>query len=120
MKDLRTTNILLLIIVIPLVFYLLKILSFIFIPLVMAMFIALLFLPLMRGLKKKGVPKLVSIFIVVLIILGILKIGGELIKISSSELMATESVFFEKAETKIVDLVVTLEAFFGIERLQED
>jgi len=120
MKDLKTTNILLLIIVIPLVFYLLKILSFIFIPLVMAMFIALLFLPLMRWFKKRGVPKLISILIVVLIILGILKIGGELIKISISEIMAAEGVFFEKAETKIVDLVVTLEAFFGIERLQED
>ena len=56
MNELRTTNILLLFIVIPLVFYLLKILSFIFIPLVFAMFLALLFLPLLRGLKKKGLP----------------------------------------------------------------
>lgn len=118
MKDLRTTNILLLIIVIPLVFYLLKILSFIFIPLTMAMFIALLFLPLMRWLKKRGVPKFVSIFIVVLIFTAIFKIGGELIKISSAEIRSTEGVFFEKAESKIVDLIVNFEAFFGIERVQ--
>lgn len=118
MKDLKTTNILLLIIVIPLVFYLLKILSFIFIPLVMAMFIALLFLPLMRWLKKRGVPKFVSIFIVVLIFIAIFKIGGELIKISSAEIRATEGVFFEKAETKIVNLILNVEDFFGIEREQ--
>lgn len=118
MKDLKTTNILLLIIVIPLVFYLLKILSFIFIPLIMAMFIALLFLPLMRWLKKRGVPKFVSIVVVVLIFTAIFKIGGELIKISSAEIRATEGVFFEKAETKVVDLVVNVEAFFGIEREQ--
>ena len=104
MKDLKTTNILLLIIVIPLVFYLLKILSFIFIPLIMAMFIALLFLPLMRWLKKRSVPKYVRIFIVVLIFIGIFKVGGELVKISSAEIRATEGVFFEKAELWCYDL----------------
>lgn len=118
MKDLKTTNILLLIIVIPLVFYLLKILSFIFIPLVMAMFIAMLFLPLMRWLKKRRAPKIIRIFIVILIFAGIFKVGGQLVKISSKEIRTTDQVFFEKAETKIVDLIVTVEAFFGIEREQ--
>lgn len=118
MKDSKTTNILLLIIVVPLVFYLLKILSFIFIPLVMAMFISLLFLPLMRWLKKRGVPRFVSIFIVILIFTGIFKIGGELIKISSKEIRTTDHVFFEKAESKIVDLIVDVEGFFGIERIE--
>ncbi len=118
MKDLKTTNILLLIIVIPLVFYLLKILSFIFVPLVMAMFIALLLLPLMRWLKKRGAPRFVSIFIVILIFIGVFKIGGELIKISSKEIRTTDHVFFEKAELKIVDLIVKVEHFFGIERIE--
>jgi len=120
MKDTKTTNLLLLIIVIPLVFYLLKTLSFIFIPLVFSMFIALLFLPLMRWLKKQKVPKPVSILIVVLIIIGVLKIGGELIKLSSNEILAAEGVFFEKAESKIIDLIVGIEEFFGIERLPGD
>ena len=118
MKDLKTTNILLLIIVIPLVFYILKILSFIFIPLVLAMFIALLFLPLMRWLKKRSVPKPISISLVVVIIFGILKIGGELIQLSSNEILSADGVFFEKAESKIIDLIVGIEEFFGIERLQ--
>lgn len=118
MKDLKTTNFLLLIIVIPLVFYLLKILSFIFIPLILAMFIALLFLPLMRWLKKMKVPKPISILIVIIIIVGILKLGGILIQISSNEIMATKGILFEKAETKIVDLIVMLEKLLGVERLQ--
>ncbi|WP_346859305.1 AI-2E family transporter [uncultured Draconibacterium sp.] len=118
MKDLRTTNILLLIIVIPLVFYILKILSFIFIPLIMAMFISILFLPLMRWLKKRRVPQIISILIVIIIFIGVFKIGGELVKISSAEIRATEDVFFKKAETKIVDLVLIVEDFFGIERVQ--
>ncbi|NQU53411.1 MAG: AI-2E family transporter [Bacteroidetes bacterium] len=118
MKDLKTTNILLLIIVISLSFYLLKILSFIFIPLVLSMFISLLFLPLMRWLKKKHVPKPLSILIVILIVAGVLKLGGELIQISSNEIIAAEGVFFEKAEYKIVELIVAIEEFFGIERLE--
>ena len=69
MKDMTLTNKLLLVMVVPLVFYLLKVLSFIFIPLVASMFIALLFLPLMRRLKRKNVSNSVSIVIVVAIII---------------------------------------------------
>ncbi|HJN05104.1 MAG TPA: AI-2E family transporter [Bacteroidales bacterium] len=120
MKDTKTTNILLLILVIPLIFYLLKILSFIFIPLILAMFIALLFLPLMRWLNKKRIPKSVSVIIVILIIIGAFKIGGELIKLSSKEILASDVALFEKTESKLVDLIVSIEDFFGIERVQGD
>lgn len=120
MKDLKTTNSLLLIIVIALVFYLLKILSFIFIPLIFSMFIALLFLPLMRWLTKKGVPKAINIMIVIFIIIGVLKIGGELIQLSSNEIISADNEFFEKAEDKLVDLIVSIEGFFNIERIQGD
>ena len=109
----RTTNILLLVIVIPLVFYLLKTLSFIFIPLVFSMFIALLFLPIMRWLGKRNIPKLVSIIIVILIIVGGLKIGTELIQLSSKEIMAN-SEFFDKAQDKLTSLMFYLEDSFGI------
>jgi len=115
MKDLRTTNMLLLIIVIPLVFYLLKILSFIFIPLISSMFIALLFLPLMRWLTKKRMPKYVSIIIIILIVGGVLKIGGELIQLSSKEILAADNLFLEKAEVKLSNLLISVEQFFGLE-----
>ncbi len=115
MKDLRTTNMLLLVIVIPLVFYLLKILSFIFIPLISSMFIALLFLPLMRWLTKKRVPKFISIFIIILIVGGVLKIGGELIQLSSREILAADNLFFQKAQIKLGDLLFSVEQFFGLE-----
>ena len=67
--------------------------SFIFIPLVASIFIALLFLPLMRWFTKKKNPNSLSIFIVLLIFVGIFKIGGELIKLASREILATEVVF---------------------------
>ncbi|QRM87713.1 AI-2E family transporter [Lacinutrix sp. WUR7] len=119
LSERRTTNILLLIIVIPILFYLLKVLSFIFIPLVFAMFIALLFLPLMRWLGKRRVPKIVSIIIVILLIGIGLKAGVELIKLSSKQIMASDTAFFEKAEVKINDAAQYLENTFGVE-MQKD
>ncbi len=110
----RTTNILLLIIVIPLIFYLLKILSFIFIPLIASMFIALLFLPLMRWLGRRKVPRFVSILIVVgLITIGVL-IGVELVQLSSKQILSNNTAFLEKAEVKINDLMLYLQDQFGL------
>jgi len=115
LKERRTTNILLLVIAIPLIFYLLKVLSFIFIPLVASMFIALLFLPLMRWLGRKNIPKFVSI-IIVLLIVGIgVKVGVELVKLSSKEILANNADFLQKAEPKIKDLKLYLADSFGIQ-----
>ena len=111
----RTTNILLLTIAIPLIFYLLKILSFIFIPLIFSMFIALLFLPLMRWLGRRNIPKFISIIIVLLLVTSGLKLGVELIQLSSKEILATKSDFFPKAEAKLADLLFYLTDNFGIE-----
>ncbi len=118
MNERRTTNILLMILTIPVVFYLLKMLSFIFIPLFSAMFIALLFLPLMRWFKRKGVPKVLSIVIVVVIIAVFFKLGGELIQLSSREIMATDNEFFDLAKDKLTTLIIKIETFFGISFLQ--
>ncbi len=119
MDKLKTTNTLLLIIVIPLVFYLLKILSFIFVPLIFSMFIALLFLPIMRWLGKKKVPKIISIIIVVLLIIGGMKIGIELIQLSSRQILNSDAGFFVKAENKFESLLITAQQTFGFEMESE-
>lgn len=115
----RTTNVLLLIIVVPLVFYLLKILSFIFIPLIFSMFIALLFLPLMRWLGRRKVPKFISIIIVLLLVGVLLKLGIELVQLSSKQIVANKVEFLSKAEIKLADLKVYLFDSFGIVLEQE-
>ena len=120
MRETRTTNMLLLIIVITFIFFLLKTLSFIFIPLVLAMFIALLFLPLMRWFAKRKAPKVVGIIAVILVIIGVGKIGAELIKLSSNEILGANSLLLQKAQTKIVDLVIMIEQYFGVVRVEGD
>ncbi|SNR75406.1 Predicted PurR-regulated permease PerM [Lutibacter agarilyticus] len=119
LKDTKTTNTLLLIIVIPLVFYILKILSFIFIPLIASMFIALIFLPLMRWFNKRHVPKFISIFVILIIFGLIFKISGELIKLSSKELMAVDTAFLDSAKLKLTNLIVAVHQFFGIEYMAD-
>lgn len=82
------------------------------------MFIALLLLPLMRWFRQKKIPKAISILIVVLIVAGVLKGFGILIRISSNEILSADSYFFENVELKLVGLIVAIENFLGIERLQ--
>lgn len=118
MNNLKTTNTLLLIIVIPVVFYILKILSFIFIPLLMSMFIALMFLPFMRWMQKHGVPKFFRILIVILIIAGVIKMGGEVIEIISKQILSADSELLNKAQIKLTNLIVTIENIFGIQRVE--
>ncbi|MCF6350959.1 MAG: AI-2E family transporter [Flavobacteriaceae bacterium] len=118
MNKRRTTNILLLIIVLPVVFYILKLLSFIFIPLTFAIFISIVFYPLIRWLSKKKVPKLISILVVILIIGLFFKLTSELIQISSKEIINSDSNLFKKAELKLETLIIPVEDFFGIERIE--
>lgn len=82
------------------------------------MLIALLFLPLMRWFKRKGIPKAVSICFVIVIIAAFFKISGELIQLSSREILAADNAFLDKAKTKLTTLVITIEDFFGVDFLQ--
>jgi len=84
------------------------------------MFIALLFLPLMRWLNKKKLPKPLSISAIFIIIIGILGFGGKLIQLSTNEIISADNSFFEKAEIKLVGLIESMESFFGIQRSKGD
>jgi len=118
MNERRNTNIMLLIIVLPVFFYVLKLLSFIFIPLVFSLFIALMFWPLMRWLRKKNVSKIISLIVVIVIIAVFFKLLGEVIHLSSKEILASDNNLFEKVELKLESLIIPLESFFGIERVE--
>ncbi len=120
MNTLKTTNTLLLILVIPLFFYVFKVLSFIFIPLIFSMFIALMFLPLMRWLRGKGVPKFVGILLVVLIIGGVFKVGVSLISLSSHEIRSAGPELKDRATVKVTNLILELENAFGSQRDADD
>ncbi|PHR43945.1 MAG: AI-2E family transporter [Fluviicola sp.] len=111
---------LLLILIVPFVLYLLNLLSIIFIPLVFALFGALLFMPLMRWFTKKGIPNFVGIITVVIIIAGGLKGAYEVVEISGKEIANANEDFYEKFDNKLNDIVSPVVEFMGIEPAKDE
>ncbi|MEX2484356.1 MAG: AI-2E family transporter [Brumimicrobium sp.] len=106
---------LLLIIVVPLVLYLLNVLSLIFIPLVFALFGSLLFMPLMRWFAKKRIPNFLGIITVVLIISVGLKGAYEVVQLSGKEISSANEDFYQKFDSKLNDIISPVIDFMGIE-----
>ncbi len=120
MDKLTTTNRLLFIIIIPIIFYVLKTLSFIFIPLAFSMFISLMFLPFMRWLKKKNVPNGLRIPIIISIIVLIINICGKVIRLISKELVSADKSIVTNLQDKVITLIRGIEGFFGITATQDN
>jgi AI-2 transport protein TqsA len=114
-NNLNTTNRLLLIIAVPMVFYILKILSFIFVPLVLAVFIALLFMPMLRWLNKRKVHKILSLSLVILIIVASLFASFKVIQLSGQEILSDKSAIYHKLDEKIGSYVKPVADQLGIE-----
>lgn len=114
-KDINAIRKLLLVFAVPFVLYLLSVLSIIFIPLVFALFGALLFMPLMRWFQRKNIPNFIGIIVVIIFISGGLKVGFEVIKLSGKELTSTNKDFYKKFDKKLNDIVTPLIGFLGIE-----
>lgn len=113
-KELLAIRKLLLIIVVPLVMYLLSVLSMIFIPLAFGLFAALLFSPLMRWLKRKGVPNFLGVVIVLLIVSTGLKGAYEMIQLTGKELANADEDFREKFEDRMNDVIAPVVDLMGI------
>ncbi len=82
-------------------FFVLKLLPFIFIPLISAIFLALLFMPLMRWFKKKNFPHWLSVGLASLIMAAALFGAYQLIRLSSKEIVNGQEEFWEKVNTKL-------------------
>jgi predicted PurR-regulated permease PerM len=104
MNDLRLTNLLLLIIAIPILLFGVKMLDFIFIPLIFAMFVTLLFIPGLRKLKRNGVHKAIRAGLALLVIvLGMFGLSY-LLQLTSQEIFATKSEFVDRLLMRIAEL----------------
>ena len=113
-RILSDIRLMLVIMVIPLLLYLLKILSFIFIPLVAAIFLALLFMPLMRFLGEKGIPHKGALVISTLLILLIIYATIQLISLSAQEITGVDPVYWENMQTNIDGIVQSVQASLGV------
>lgn len=107
----KTTNRLLFIIALPLAIYSMQMLGFILVPLISSMFIALLFVPMLRRLNKKGWPKWLGVTAATSLMILIGFIIFLLMDLSSKEIMETKDEFLGKAETKIDETLALIDEY---------
>jgi len=119
-KGLKTTNRLLFILALPVLFYSLQLLSFIFVPLLFAFFLALLFSPIMRWFTKKKLPKAVSLALVLSIIIAILFIGFKIIQLSGSQVGSGNAEIAQKFDDKLESLITPFSEMLGIEASESE
>ncbi len=91
----------------------LKTLDFIFVPLIFAMFITLLFIPGLRRLKRIGIHKAVRAAIALFILFAGIVGLYFLMQITSQEILATKSEFADRLLTRISDLDQFMTANLG-------
>lgn len=111
----QTIKRLLMVIVVALFIYLLKTLSFIFVPLVGALFLALLFMPLMRWLYRHKVNKYISVAVAVLLVALLLKGGWELVRLSGKEIIEQKIEVLTRIEAKVDTYLYLAERFLGVD-----
>lgn len=98
---------------IPLAFFVLSLLKFIFIPLFAAIFVSVLFMPLIRKMKEKKIPDWLSISTCVIIIVGLMFLGVQVIKISSTEIVHADPEFIATAEQRFEDISKAVTNYFA-------
>ncbi|RFC54275.1 AI-2E family transporter [Brumimicrobium aurantiacum] len=113
-KELLAIRKLLLIIVVPLILYLLNVLSVIFIPFTFALFAALLFSPLMRWFKRKRIPNILGVITVLIIISIAFKGTYEVVQLTGKELANADEEFVNKFQDRLNDVVSPIADMMGI------
>lgn len=100
--------------------YLLSVLSIIFIPLTFGLFAALLFSPLMRWFRRKNIPNLLGVIVVLLIVSLGFKGAYEMVKLTGKELSSADDDFRDKFNDRMNDIVSPVVDFMGIEPKEDE
>lgn len=119
-KDIASIRKLLTLMAIPLVLYVLNILSVIFIPLAFGLFSALLFTPALRWLTERKVPKFLGLTLILIVVL----IGGyfsyRVVQLSSHELTKIDAAFVERFEVKLNEIAEPINKIMKIEPINNE
>ncbi len=100
-----TTNKILLVFLAALGLAVLKLLDFIFVPLMFAIFLSLAFAPILRWGIKKKLPKYLSLVVVIVVLVAIVFIFWELTKVSGQEILQNRTEMLQKLDTKVGGLI---------------
>lgn len=118
-KDIKTIKISLLIIAAVVVLFVLRLFSFIFIPFFLALFIAMLLLPVLNWFVRKKIPNWLGIVIIVIITSLFVWINIAVIRNTSVELLQSKDEIILEANHKINPLLIKVQHFLGIDSVSE-
>ncbi len=119
-ESIRFTNKILLIFAVVLALYILKVLSFIFVPLAFACFFSIMFLPFMRWATKQRLPKYFSL-IMVMVMIAVVFIGAfKIMQLSGSEILEGRAEMYEKLDMKLGRIVEPYIQLFEIDVKKDD
>lgn len=112
-RQLKQIKRLLVMMSIPLAFYVLSLLKFIFIPFFAAIFVSVLFMPLVRKMANKNIPGWMSISVCVGIIITLMFLAIQVIKFSSAEIVNADPSFVATAEQRFEDVSKAITHYFA-------
>ena len=118
-RDIKIIKISLLIIASVVVLFILRLFSFIFIPFFLALFIAILLLPILNWFESKKIPLWLGIIIIVVASALFIWINVIVLQKTSVELYQSKAEILAEANYKINPLLVKVQHFLGIESVAE-
>jgi len=113
-KDLKIIKVSLLIITAVVILFVLRLFSFIFIPLFLALFIALLLLPLLDWFARKKIPNWLGITFIVLSSSLFIFLNIKVFQNTASELYASKGEIIASANQKINPLISDIRNYLGL------
>ena len=114
-KDIKIIKISLIIIASVVVMFVLRLFSFIFIPLFLALFIALLFLPLLDWFARKNIPNWLGLVFIVFISSILIWINIKVFQKTASELYHSKSEIIASANEKINPILIDIRNYIGLQ-----
>lgn len=118
-RDIKIIKISLLIIASVVVLFILQLFSFIFIPFFLALFIAILLLPILNWFESKKIPLWLGIIIIVVASALFIWINVIVLQKTSVELYQSKAEILAEANYKINPLLIKVQHFLGIESVAE-
>ena len=118
-KDIKIIKVSLLIIASVVILFVLRLFSFIFIPFFLALFIAILLLPILNWFESKKIPNWLGIVIIVVVSVLFIWLNGIVLQKTSVELYHSKDEIITKAEEKINPLIIKIQHLMGIDSVAE-
>lgn len=112
--SLDTTNKLLMLLVIPVIFFILKELSSIFVPLVIACFFVLLFMPMLRWTDRKKFPRWAAVIVVLIIFFLVVRSCLWILQLAGHEFRSTDPQTWQMIFASLKDFIVRILGLAGL------